>query len=61
MEKSLEAKFGALEESFKNLMSSGQILESPASREAKAGSSTLEYHMFGVLAEVVSLAAVILA
>lgn len=54
----LEAKFGALEERFKNLASSGQILESLAPLEAIASSSTTDYYMFKALVELVNLAVV---
>ena len=57
----LEAKIGALEERFKNLASSGQILDLPSSSGAKARSSILDYYMFGALGEVMSSVAVICA
>ena len=57
-EKTIEIKIGALEERFKSLVSSGQILDSPSSSGAQASSSTLDYYMFGALGEVVSSAAV---
>ena len=54
----LEAKIEALEERFKSLASSGQILDSPSSSTVKASSSTSDYYMFGASGEVVSSAAV---
>ena len=54
----MEAKLGALEEKFKTLASSGQILDSLAPSGAKASSSTPDYYMLGALGEVVSSAAV---
>ena len=57
-EKTLEAKIGALEERFKSLASSGQILDSPTSSGAQASSSTPDYYMFGASGEVMSSAAV---
>ena len=57
-EKTMEAKIGALEERFKNLASSGQILDSPSSSGAQLSSLTLDYYMCGALGEVVSSAAV---
>ena len=51
--KPLEVKFGALVKS-KILMSSGQILESPIPRGAKASSSTSNYYIFRALGKVVS-------
>ena len=56
--KALEAKIGALEERFKSLVSSGQILDSPSSSGAQASSSTSDYYMFEASGEVVSFAAV---
>src|ERR1700738_3017940 len=47
-----------LEERFKSLASSGQILDSPTSSGAQASSSTPDYYMFGASGEVVSSAAV---
>ena len=47
-----------LEERFKNLASSGQILGLPSSSKAKASSSTLYYYMFGASGEVVNFAEV---
>ena len=52
--KTLEAKIGALEERFKNLASSGQILDSPSSSKANVSSFFLDYHMFGVLEKMMS-------
>jgi hypothetical protein len=54
----LEAAIDALEDRFKNLTSSGQILDLLSSSEAKASISTLDYYMFGASGEVVSSAAV---
>jgi hypothetical protein len=56
--KTLETKVGALEERFKNLASSGQILDVPSSSGAQASSSAPDYYMFGASGEVVSSAAV---
>ena len=56
--KVLEAKVGALEERFKSLASSGQILDSPSSCGAQSSSSTSDYYMFRASGEVVSSAAV---
>ena len=53
----LEAK-SALEERFKNLASSDQILDSSSNFGAKANSSTPDYYMFRALEEVVSSAVV---
>ena len=50
----MEAKIEALEEKFKSLVSSCQILDSPSSTEARASSSTPDYYMFGTSGEVVS-------
>ena len=47
-----------MEERFKNLESSSQILESPAPPGAKASSSILDYYMFWAMRKVVSLAVV---
>ena len=47
-----EAKFGALEERFKNLVSSSKILESPVLPGAKAISSTPDYYIFGASVEM---------
>ena len=55
-EKTLDAKISALEEKFKNLASSDQILDLPSSSSAKVSSSTLDYYTFGALEEVVSSA-----
>ena len=49
----LKAKIGELEEKLKSLASSGQILDSPSSFEAKASSSTPDYYVFGASGEVV--------
>ena len=57
-EKAIEIKIRALEEMFKNLASSGQILDSPSSSGAQASSSTPDYYMFRASGEVVSSAAV---
>ena len=57
-EKMLEAKIGALEERFKSLALSSQILDSLSSSEATASSSTPNYYMFGTWGEVVNSAAV---
>ena len=54
----MEAKLGDLEEKFKSLASSGQILDSPAPSRAKASSFTPDYYMLRALGEVVSSAAV---
>lgn len=43
-----------LEERFKNLASSGQILDSPSSSKANVSSFFLDYHMFGVLEKMMS-------
>ena len=56
--KMLEAKLGALEKRFKNLASSGRILESLAPLGAKASLSTPFYYIFRTLEEVMSLTAV---
>ena len=56
--KTLKAGIGALEERFKSLASSGQILDSPSSSSTKASSSTTYYYMFGASGEVVSSATV---
>ena len=58
MEKNHGGKIGALEERFKSLASSGQILDSPSTSRTKANSFTQEYYMFGTLGKVVSFAAV---
>ena len=57
-EKAMEAKIGALEERFKSLASSGQILDSPSTSGTKDSSSTPDYYMFGASGQVVSSAAV---
>ena len=54
----METNFGALEERFKNLASSGQMLELPAPPRTKASLSTFNYYMFGASGEVVSLVVV---
>ena len=54
-EKAMEAKLGDLEEKFKSLASSGQILTSSAPSGAKASSSTPHYYMLGAFGEVVSI------
>ena len=54
----MEAKIEALEEKFKSLASSGQILDLPSSSVAQANSSILDYYMFGASGEVVSSAVV---
>ena len=54
LEKTLEAKIGSLEERFRSLASSSQILDSPSSSRAQASSSTPDYYMFGASGEVVS-------
>jgi hypothetical protein len=56
--KTMEAKIGALEERFKSLALSGQILDSPSTSGTKASSSTPDYYMFGASGQVVSSAAV---
>jgi hypothetical protein len=55
-EKTMEAKIGALEERFKSLALSGQILDSPSTSRTKASSSTPDYYMFDALGQVVSSA-----
>ena len=57
-EKALEAKVGALEERFKSLASSSQILDSPSSFGTQPSSSTPDYYMFGALGEMMSSASV---
>ena len=57
-EKTLEVKIGALEERFKSLALSGQILDSPSFFGAQGSSSTPDYYMYGASGEVVSSAAV---
>ena len=57
-ENAMEAKIGALEERFKSVASSGQILDSPSTSGTKASSSTPDYYMFGASGQVVSSAVV---
>ena len=52
--KALEGNIEALEERFKSLASSGQILDSPFSFGAKASSSILDYYMFRASGEVMN-------
>ena len=54
----MEAKIGALEERFKSLALSDQILDSPSSSGSHVNSSTPDYYMFGALGEVVNSTAV---
>ena len=56
--KILEAKIEALEERFKSLASSGQILDSPSSFGVQASSSTPDYYMIRASRKVVSSVAV---
>jgi hypothetical protein len=53
-ENELEAKIESVDEMFKNLASSSQILDSLSSSRGKESSSTLDYYMFGALEEVMS-------
>ena len=57
-ERGLEAKIGALKERFKNLASSGQILDLPAPSGAHANSLIINYYMFGTSGEVIGSTAV---
>jgi hypothetical protein len=54
----LEVKISTLEEKFKKLALSDQILDVPSSSGPKANSSTPDYYMFRVSGEMVSSAAV---
>jgi hypothetical protein len=56
--KTLETKVGAFEERFKNLASSGQILDVPSSFGTQVSSSAPDYYIFGASRKVVSSAAV---
>ena len=49
----LEAQIDTLEEKFKKLAPTGQILDLPVSSKPHASSSTPDYYVFGASSEVI--------
>ena len=55
----LEAQIDTLEEKFKKLAPTGQILDLPVSSKPHASSSTPDFYVFGASSEVIDWATVI--